>query len=263
MAAISAKSPIVYRIHYGWRLINTGLSFALFGLGGILIATLLSAFFYLMPYKALTKQKIVRKVLSATFRLYVNFMRLCGLISYEVRGTQHLSVPGQIIVANHPSLLDVVFLISIIRNADCIVKETLRCNPFMRAPIRAAGYISNDDPQLITSCEASLVQGSELIIFAEGTRTHPDRGIRFQRGAAHIAISSRRDITPVVIECHPVHLQKGQKWYQIPPSPPHYIFTALPPVAIDGYLDENELQGCRARRLTASLENCFAGHLGR
>lgn len=252
---------MAYRLNYCWRVIATGLSFALFGVGGILIALLMTAFFALTPFGADTKQNIARKMISAAFRFFVNFMRLCGLLTFEVRGEECFSVPGRLLVANHPSLIDVVFLISLIRNADCIVKEGLRHNLFMRGPIFAASYMGNDTPDLIQQCGDSLARGGQLIVFPEGARTVPGCTLRFQRGAANIAISSRCDITPILIVCHPATLQKHQKWYHIASARPHYVFTALPPIAIEPYLNDDEPQGRCARRLTTFLEGYFTEHM--
>jgi hypothetical protein len=41
------------------------------------------------------------------------------------------------IIANHPSLIDVVFLIGLVRQANCVVKQSLWENPFTRGPVRA------------------------------------------------------------------------------------------------------------------------------
>jgi 1-acyl-sn-glycerol-3-phosphate acyltransferase len=249
-----------YRVNYGWRVVTTGLSFAFFGIGGVVIALLMTLFFYLTPFSSNTKQHVVRSTISATFRVFINFMRLCGILTFEVRGIENLSVPGRLVIANHPSLLDVVFLISIIRNADCIVKEELYRNPCMRGSILAAGYMANNDSELIQHCGDSLAAGGELIIFPEGTRSIPGCEPKFQRGAANIAISSRCDIAPIVISCHPAHLEKHHKWYRVPLSRPHYVFAVLPPVAIEPYLDESEPQGRRARLLTHALKIYLMEH---
>ncbi len=52
-----------------------------------------------------------------------------GVLSYEFHGAERLGRPGQIILANHPSLIDVVFLIGFTPQATCIVKEALFPQP--------------------------------------------------------------------------------------------------------------------------------------
>jgi hypothetical protein len=95
------------------------------------------------------------------------------------------------VLANHPTLIDVVFLISLLPNADCVVKR-VACNPFMRGPVRAAGYISNDDGAgLVDDCIAAVRAGGSLVIFPEGTRSVPGQPPRLQRGAANIAVRGR------------------------------------------------------------------------
>ena len=49
-------------------------------------------------------------------------MRALGLITYEIKGRERLLPRGQLIIANHPSLLDVCFIIALIEESDCIVK---------------------------------------------------------------------------------------------------------------------------------------------
>ncbi|WP_369678325.1 lysophospholipid acyltransferase family protein, partial [Enterococcus faecium] len=84
---------------------------------------------------------------------------------------------GQLIIANHPSLIDVVVLISIVRNADCVVKADLWKNPFLKGVVKATGYINNDaDPEyFLNQCQQSFARGNNLIVFPEGTRSVPGK----------------------------------------------------------------------------------------
>ena len=91
------------------------------------------------------------------------------------------------IIANHPSLLDVAFLISQIDNTSCIIKHGLTRNPFTRGPVTAAGYISNDESADMLNRASALRGGQTLIVFPEGTRTTGDMP-RFHRGACAIAL---------------------------------------------------------------------------
>ena len=65
-----------------------------------------------------------------------------------------------------------VFLISFIKEANCVIKRGLYLNPFTIGVVMAARYISNaDSDALIDDCAATLKAGNSLIIFPEGTRT--------------------------------------------------------------------------------------------
>jgi 1-acyl-sn-glycerol-3-phosphate acyltransferase len=115
------------------------------------------------------------------------------------------------VIANHPSLIDVVVLIAFIRDANCVVKQSLWDNPCMRGPIRAAGYISNSGSMdMLEEAAGALEQGQTLIVFPEGTRTTPGQAPEFHRGAAAIAVRGASVVTPVVISVTPTTLTPDQ-----------------------------------------------------
>ena len=249
------------RINYSWRLVGTGLSFFLFGAVGVIFWGLL--FPLIAPFLGKGQQKKIRSrlIMQHIFRLYMNFMSGIGILNYEVHGGERINTPGSLVVANHPSLLDVVFLISQIRNATCIVKPALANNPFMRIPIRAMGYIYAEESEaLVERCAQDLREGASLIIFPEGTRTTPGKPFKFQRGAAAIALQADADILPITIRCSPTTLTKQEKWYQIPQKK----FTLRLDVGDHIRLSpivENASRSLATRRVTRYLEQYFIEQL--
>ena len=84
-------------------------------------------------------------------------MRVLGILTYRVEGAERLRKPGRLIVANHPTLLDVVLLVSQMPEVDCIVKSGLWRNPFLRWPVSWAGYLPNAaGEKLIEECSATV-----------------------------------------------------------------------------------------------------------
>ena len=116
---------------------------------------------------------LARSLIRLTFRGIARSMSVFGVFQYETTELQRLERRGLLILANHPTLIDIVFLMAFVPQADCIVKAGLWRNPFTRATVRATGYIRNDDDGLrvVDDCVASLRDGGNLIIFPEGTRT--------------------------------------------------------------------------------------------
>lgn len=209
---------------YHWRILATGFCFALFGFGGAVLAVLLPLM-ALLPGSEQQRQRRARRVLRAIWRSFVGVMHRLGCFSYEIQGLERLSRPGHMIVANHPSLIDVVFLISFVDNATCIVKDSLRRNPASWGAVRYCGLISNaDSSRMVDDCVAALRRGETLIIFPEGTRTVPGTSLQFHRGAANIALRAEAPITMVSIHCDPPMLLKNTQWYQVPPRRGHYRF---------------------------------------
>jgi 1-acyl-sn-glycerol-3-phosphate acyltransferase len=212
-----------YSAPYGWRLIATALSFALFGIGGLLLRALVFPLLALLPGDAATRRTRARATVSWSFRAFVQFMFRTGVLTYEVEGVERLGRPGQMVIANHPSLIDVVVLIAFIRDANCVVKQSLWNNPCMRGPIRAAGYISNSGSMdMLDEAADALLGDQTLIVFPEGTRTTPGQAPQFHRGAAAIAVRGARVVTPVVISVTPTTLTKAEPWYSIPSRRFHF-----------------------------------------
>jgi 1-acyl-sn-glycerol-3-phosphate acyltransferase len=203
--------------NYLWRLLATGASFLLFGLGGLVLRVIVLPLLGLLPGDAKTRRRRARAAISKAFYLHVQFMYRSGTLEYSFEGTERLGRPGQMVIANHPSLIDVVFLIAHIRNANCIVKESLWRNPCTRGPVCRAQYISNNgSPQMLEQAADALRDGETLIVFPEGTRTTPNRAPVFHRGAAAMALRGASIITPVFITVKPTTLTKAEPWYRIP-----------------------------------------------
>lgn len=200
-----------------WRLFATGMAFTLFGIGGLLLRIVVFPLQRLWPSDALTHRRHARQTIHWAFRQFVRFMVYTGILKIEVVNGERLGKPGQLIIANHPSLLDVVFLIAQVKDTNCIVRHGLATNRFTRGAVRNAGYVTNDEGfDMLDRAAQSLRDGETLIVFPEGTRTPPDGMPQFHRGACAIALRGAQLITPVVIHMNPRSLSKGEPWYRIP-----------------------------------------------
>lgn len=245
-------------ICYLWRLIAKGISFACFGLGGFLIGSFLFQLYYFNWFKEENLYKVSRKVIAKSFGSFIYLMKYLGLITFEVQGLEKLqSKKPLVIIANHLTLIDVVFLGFFAKNANCIVKGALLRNPFTRPPIKACGFLNNDSKTLISDAVACLNKGQKLIVFPEGTRTLPDKEIRFQRGAFHIALQAKSDILPVFITCNPLTLGKANKWYQLGVTRSHFVFTVGDVLSINAWLSTNTPLAKRVRDLTRFTQSMY------
>lgn len=247
------------KLEYYWRLAATGLSFAIFGLGGLSASLTLFNLIRLLPCSRQSKRVISQRWVHQMFRFYIGLMKAMGVLTLDVKGREQLATSqGQIILANHPSLLDVVILISLVPRANCLIKESLQQNIFMRGIIAAAGYIGNgaDSTQVLQHCQQVLDEGDNLIIFPEGTRSTPGQSISLRRGAAQIAVRSRATVIPVHMQCHPTTLTKSERWYHIPEQRAHFSVAVMTPLSSTIYQVEAS-ESRQARRLTQYLKDLF------
>jgi 1-acyl-sn-glycerol-3-phosphate acyltransferase len=234
-----------------WRVLATGFVFVLFGVGALVISVTMFPLLRLSTFNADTARRRIQHGMQFTFRAYMEIMRVLGILTYRVDGAERLREPGRLIVANHPTLLDVVLLVSQMPEVDCIVKRGLWRNPFLRWPVSWAGYLPNaEGEELIEECSATLRCGHSLLVFPEGTRTVPGKPLRMQRGAAHIALAADSEILPVTITCDPPTLFKGNPWYRVPARRFHMHVVVGAPVAARDFLRDNEAPARTARRIT-------------
>lgn len=247
------------RLDTSWRILATGLCFACFGVGGLLLGIVVFPVLGLLVRDKQRRARAAKQVIHYAFRFFIELMRRMGVLTYQVSGLSRLRPGGQLILANHPTLIDVVFLVAFIERADCIVKGALARNPFTRGPVRAAGYVFNDSGTgLIEDCVSSVQGGNNLIIFPEGTRTAQSGPMRLHRGAARVALLGEVDIVPVRIHCAPATLMKGGKWYRVPARRAHFEIEVGEPIPVAQFIALGDHQALAARRLTAHLTQYFS-----
>ena len=107
---MAAPYPLSARLNRLWRLLATGLGFVFFGVFGVLMRIVLLPWL-LRRSPTLAQQKQARRVVTRTWLWFSHYLMRSGIVSAEFEGFEQLGRPGQLILANHPSLLDVVFLL--------------------------------------------------------------------------------------------------------------------------------------------------------
>jgi 1-acyl-sn-glycerol-3-phosphate acyltransferase len=256
----SASRAVLARLGRSWRFAITGLCFAGFSVGSCILGLTIFPTLWLLPGGAAGRRQRARWLIHKAFGLMVGVLRVGGVMRLEIEGAHTLiGRSNALILANHPTLLDVVVLLAVIPDATCVVKSRLWHRRFVGAPLRAAGYIPNDEPERFINASAdALLAGGTLLIFPEGTRSDPGAPFQFQRGAAYIALSSRAEIVPVVIACDPLTLTKRHKWYDIPARAFCLSVSVKPARPLSAWTDGRfEATPAGARRLTHSLESYF------
>jgi 1-acyl-sn-glycerol-3-phosphate acyltransferase len=223
------------RIDICWRVLATGLCFALFGLGALALGVLVFPAVLLVVRDEARRRRAIRSLIQRSFRLFVGIMLGVGGFTLEIVGRERLGRPGQLIIANHPTLIDVVIIIAL-SPTGCVVKEALFRNPYLRRVVQAAGYISNAATgAMIDRAAEALRSGDTLLMFPEGTRTRPGEPVHFHRGAASVAVQSAVVLTPVYITTAPAFLPKSRPWYCVPRHRPHITLRVGEDVRLEEY----------------------------
>ena len=97
-----------------FRLAFTAFAFALFGLGGIVFGFFLTPWLKMAGGTPEEKKSLARRVVKRWFGLFVSVITSLGLVRIEVKNPEAFQKKGAILAANHPSLIDIVCLLSIV-----------------------------------------------------------------------------------------------------------------------------------------------------
>lgn len=247
-------------LFYVYRFIGTSLFWFFFGVIGLIYGFLVLPLVYLFVRRPQRRQVIARDMIRGAFVMFVWVARTMRLIRCDITGMEHWDPDGsQLLLANHLTLIDVVILLSLFPQVDCVVKAAVTENPILRVSAGTANYISNRAPdELLDFCVERLEAGASLLLFPQGTRAIRGEPLKFRLGAAEIALRANATIVPIAIDCNPQTLAKNEPWYRIPPSPPHFRIDILPPVAAASLVPEH-MEPRRARhelnaRLIALIE---------
>lgn len=164
-----------------------------------------------------------RRVIGIGFRWMLRLMERTNLVHFELDALDVLrDARGLVVAPNHLSMIDVMLVVSRLPDAVCIMKAGLERNPAMGGG-RLAGYIPNDAglPVIRRAAEA-LREGTNLVVFPEGTRSPDGRVGPFHPGFAIIARRAHAPIQPVFLESNTRYLGKGWPIWRRPDFPLRY-----------------------------------------
>jgi len=246
------------------RSVLAGGCFVVFG-ALALLALLIPLPILLMVTPRRLRERRVRGLASLGFRLLIRMIEGCGLAHIEVRSEGIPDLAGCLLIANHPSYLDAVFLMAHLPHVNCVMKSSLLNHPLFFPFTRLGGYIASDseDPQkLIEACRAASDRGEPILIFPEGTRSTPGKPLRFRRGAAQVALRAGLRVVPLVVHCDPPALTHGYPWYRMPDRCVHLVIRFAPPCEIADFAGGAAEDWSRlARHATRGLENYYVRQL--
>ena len=138
----------------------------------------------------------------------------CG-VKYEVIGMENVPSVPFVILANHQSPWETLFLYWAFLPVCAILKRELLSIPFFGWGLRLLKPIAIDRSkknkslqQLLEQGKKNLDHGISVLVFPEGTRVAPGVKKKYSAGGAELAISAGKQIVPVAHNagnCWPAH----------------------------------------------------------
>ncbi len=207
---MTPTSPHRSRLWRAYETLAMGLGLGFLGLLCLLLLPAALLFRPLRPWPR--ARRAARRTIGGAFRLYLGFLRLTCATRFDLRALTTLNTASpRVLVANHPSLIDVILIIARVPDTVCVMKAALMRNPLFGPAAHLAGYIRNDGPlEVVLQARQALSEGAHLLIFPEGGRTREPPLDPLGYSAAMIAQRARVPITVLGIELDPAYL--GKHW---------------------------------------------------
>ena len=243
------------KLDYYRRILCTGIAFATFGIGGPVISLLVIPIINLRYSDPVVRGRKVRFLVHKCFGAFIWWMQTLRVVDFQFKNLEKISEDaGTMVLANHPSLIDVVALISVYPNANCVVKRALWENPLTRGVVSSAGYIPSDGGlSVLEDCGGAIKNGDTLILFPEGTRTVPGVKPKIKRGAAQIALRLGCPVRMVKISIEPTTLTKAESWYQVPPKKALFSMEIADKVCPQSFAGYRKSMHIPAKALTSEI----------
>lgn len=237
------------------------LAIVYFGVGAVFLAIFVFPFIHLFASRK--KQDFgvtARAYVSHTFRIFLDGLNLTHTSIRRVDDAEaYRKIHSKVIIANHPSLLDFVYIMSLVPNSTCIVRGSLTKTPL--AGVIKQAYITNttEFDDVLAECKKLTDQGCNVIIFPEGTRTPRHGQNNYKKGAARIALYCGCDVQPIFIGGSDKYgLGKHDPlWSYNHVEPYLYDFKLLPVISLDEFKDMSAPMA--AKHLTEKMEQVIRG----
>ena len=234
----------------------TLLSFLIFGVGAsVLNFTVVPLAKYFVKKEELLY--FYSNMVHKTWKFFVKLLCFIGLIRLDIKNLDELvNIKNKIIVATHPSFIDVVILIALIPKTTCIVKESLGQNPIISNIVNTI-FITNDTnlDDLKTQTKKMLDAGFNLIIFPSGIRHRKNEFPKIKKGASTIALNARKNIIPIKFYADGDFLFINQPIWAVDKKIVTFSIETLNEIDVLNEINNGESEIIQKRNITKMIEN--------
>lgn len=242
--------------------LRKSLIYLIFGIGAFFLGFIILPLERLFIRSERRFRNAGRRSVNLSHRLVVWVCRVLGLIRIEGPVPDFSDTGGKIIAPNHPSLLDVVILFSLIPGANCIVRGGL-LHTVVGSIVRVLYIANNEDiDELKKECAESLARKEPLIVFPEGTRSKKGVPVTIKRGVACISLFADAPVIPLYIGGNDKEgLRKGDPFWRINGDGFYsYTFTRGEEILPSGI--EGKTMREKSIKMTELLEDLYRRNTG-
>jgi 1-acyl-sn-glycerol-3-phosphate acyltransferase len=166
--------------------------------------------------------------LAERFRNYLGFLGSTGFVTVDFEGFEDSDQwTSSLIVANHPSILDAILIMSRVPTLNCVANANLFENPIMSGAANLCDFVRNDSSLgMVRKCSEQLKAGKNILIFPEGTRTKTPPINPLFRSFVLIALKANVPIRTVLIKADSEYFGRGFYFFRPARRRTHFTIKA-------------------------------------
>ena len=223
-----------------WRAFLVFLEIGLFGVGALTIGGIIFPLLSLF-IKEDKRREYFSGIIHSSWKFFIWVIESTKVVKVNTNGDLS-KIKGKIVVASHPSLIDIILLI----------------NPVMRNIVKSLYIINDVEPEIFQkNALEALNEGYNIVIFPTGTRTLPGEDIKIHKGAAQLAIISGANIVPINIKTDFPFLRKHHSPLDAGEKTVNYYLKILPEIDTKDYNIDTVGEIKARNHISAKIKECI------
>lgn len=220
------------------------ISFFVFGLGAALLN------FFVFPFIKNNKT-LCSDIIHYAWKFFVYFMMILGLFKLDIKNLS--KIENKVIVATHPSFIDIVILIALIPHSTCFVKKELAYNPILKNLVNSI-FITNEVEleELKSESKKMLDLGFNVIIFPSGIRHRRNEFPKIKKGASLIALNANKNIVPIRFFSNNDFMFINQPFYEVGEKRVTFEIEQMPEINVQDFISASEIVS--KKKITQQIE---------
>lgn len=204
-----------------------------FGIGALLLGFVVFPVVQIFSKNSKNYKIRCAKIVHFLWRILVKYIEITGIIKVNADEKNSL-IKNKIIVASHPSYIDILLLIALVPNSLCLAKNSILNNFVMKNIVKSL-YITNDGSveDFLKKSKSALDDGFNVIIFPTGKRVDEGEEVHIYKGAAQLAIKSKYPIVPVKISTSEPFLTKNHSIFQIGEKTVEFVIKTQDEIVVE------------------------------
>ena len=186
-----------------------------FGLGSLALGVVVFPILKIFSKTSKMYKTRCAKIVHKSWKMLVKILENSDIIRVCV-DSEVFEIKNKIIVASHPSYIDILLLIAFIPNSLCLAKPSVLKNFVMKNIVKSL-YITSDGTveDFLEKSKSALEDGFNVIIFPTGKRIDGGEEVHIHKGASQFAIKSGISIVPLKITTSEPFMMKNHSFFQL------------------------------------------------